>query len=466
LRPLKLNRLPFKRGNHETQIPYNLMKKTIWLIFVLLSFFGSPVMGSAPIDPAKDLLSQGIQKFKAGQFQQAFDTLQNAFGIDPGNPELNFYLGRAAFETGDYESAVMAYERILMNFPHEQRVKLELARAFQKLGSNDVARRYANEVLLANPPMPVKENIRAFLAAIDKSEQNHFFSGHLSTGVTWDSNVYASPADPRIGTIIGDIILTGDSAQETSDWIFNTTLGLEHIYQIPDSKYSWKTTGIFHNALYQDTSELDLLYVGGNTGPELISGKNRYGLKFLATQIDRGETQYMTAMGGKATMDRFIKSNFFTGAALRYESKDYHQIPGKDAKTVSLSFNTSFLLKKNWFNILLIGEKEDAENDVFSYTRVIPRISVSRVFPFQLTGTASYTYQYSGYDEKEPLFPEKRKDHIHYARLNLRRSLWQSAQKNQSVSLDLNYLHTNADSNIELYEYTKDTAELSLIYDF
>ena len=81
-----------------------------------------------------------------------------------------------------------------------QRVKLEIARAYQKLGVNEMARKYCHEVLSSDPPGPVKENIERFLAFIDKTEQRHFVTGSLSAGIDFTDNVWASPSSRTISS--------------------------------------------------------------------------------------------------------------------------------------------------------------------------------------------------------------------------------------------------------------------------
>ncbi|MDA8136157.1 MAG: tetratricopeptide repeat protein, partial [Desulfobacteraceae bacterium] len=161
------------------------------VIFILIFIgFGS---GSVSSFAGENLFSDGVALFNAGDFQASYDHLLKAFEHEPENLDLNFYLGRAAFETGQYEMAIMAFERILISSPRENRVKLEMARAFQKLGANNTAIQYCLEVLASNPPEAVKNNIQSFLAHIKKTEQTHFLNGQLSAGIDWNNNIWASP---------------------------------------------------------------------------------------------------------------------------------------------------------------------------------------------------------------------------------------------------------------------------------
>ncbi len=435
------------------------------VIFILIFIgFGS---GSVSSFAGENLFSDGVALFNAGDFQASYDHLLKAFEHEPENLDLNFYLGRAAFETGQYEMAIMAFERILISSPRENRVKLEMARAFQKLGANNTAIQYCLEVLASNPPEAVKNNIQSFLAHIKKTEQTHFLNGQLSAGIDWNNNIWASPSVGTINTIIGNVDLTGASSIKTRDWIYNSTLGIQHAYRFPLSDHFWKTEATLYNGVYDKTNALDIQYIGGNTGPELVSGKNRWGVRFLFNHIDLGDTEYQNSLGFKLLLDHSFNPYFQGRTALKIEEKDFPNNPGKDAKSISLSHDINFLFKHNWVSLGFKAERENADDDENSYKRYGSNVSISRELPFDMTGSAGYAYQFSTYSEPGSLFNKSREDHQHSAGAGLKKILWQSSDNSgRTASLNLNYQHIWAFSNIELYEYEQDLVQLFLLYAF
>lgn len=443
-----------------------MKKRKCFLIFILIltCIYGTGIpLSFGSENPFQD----GVKLFNAGQFQNACDQFLKAFEHDPGNLDLNFYLGRAAFEIGNYEMAIMAFERILISSPHENRVKLEIARAFQKLGANNTAIQYCMEVLASNPPEAVKNNINAFLAFIKKTEQTHFLNGQISTGIDWNNNIWASPSVGTINTIIGDVNLTGSSSKKTQDWIYASTLGIQHAYRLPSSDHFWKTDLTFYSALYDKTSALDIQYMGGNTGPEFVSGKNRLGLRFLFSHIDLGNTEYQDGLGIKLLLDHTFNPYFLSHTALKVEEKDFPHNSGKDAKNISLRHDMNYLFRHNWIGIGLKAERENADDDENSYRRYSPSISVSRELPFNMTGSAGYAYQFSTYSKPGSLFNKSREDHQHSVGAGLKKIMWQSSENpDRAASLNLNYQHIWAFSNIELYEYEQDLVQLFLLYAF
>lgn len=362
--------------------------------------------------------------------------------------------------------AIMAFERILIASPSESRVKLEMARTFQKLGANDIARQYCNEVLMTEPPESVKENIKKFLIYMDKTEQNHFLSGSLAMGVDWNNNIWSSPSTGNIKTIIGDISLTGPSSKKNQDWIYNTILSADHTYRFSYSKNLWKTQVNLYKAVYDETKALDLRYFGIATGPEILLDKNRLGFKGLINQIELGDDRYMDSIGLKTTWDHIFNPGLLSHTRFKYEAKNYQDLPDKDAENFSISGDIVFVKKGIWFDLGLNAEKENAFKDDFSYTRYGSTLSMMKKLPFEINTALKYEYQFTKYKSPNALFTQTREDKLHLIGCTLNKKIWQFKKSSQYMTLNLNYQHRWAFSNIELYEYTMDLVQLSLIYNF
>ncbi|MFA5904102.1 MAG: surface lipoprotein assembly modifier [Desulfobacula sp.] len=442
------------------------MKKIIlflMFIFIPTCSFGTDSLSNSD----ENHISIATKLFDSGEFLESYNFLLKAFENNPENLDLNFYLGRAAFEIGNYEMAIMAFERILIVSPHENRVKLEIARAFQKLGANNTAIQYCQEVLATNPPESVRKNINAFLTLIKKSEQTHFFNGQVATGIDWNNNIWASPSINTVNTIIGDVNLTGASSQKTQDWIYNTTIGLQHAYRMPFSDSFWKTDVTFYDAIYDKTSALDIKYFGGNTGPEFISGGDRWGLRLLFNHIDLGNMEYQNGLGLKILLDHNFNPYCLNRTVIKFEEKDFPDNPGRDANNISLTSDINYLFNQNWIGIGIKAENENADDDENTYKRWGSNISISRELPFDTTATATYAYQFSTYEKPGSLFTKSREDHQHSVGFGLKKKLWQAQDsQDQTVSLNLNYQHVWAFSNIELYEYEQDLFQMVLQYAF
>ncbi|HQI82736.1 MAG TPA: tetratricopeptide repeat protein, partial [Deltaproteobacteria bacterium] len=198
------------------------------------------------------------EQMQAGNFPVAYTILSDLFREDPGNVEVNFSLGRAAFETGRVEEAVMAFERVLMIRPDTPRAKLEIARCYYQLGAYDMAERSFREVLAGDPPEQVRKNIESHLRAITASRREHFFQGIVSAGVDWDDNVNVAPTSGLITIItdLGDLPVRVD--RPAGDSITHLTADLRYSYMPYGRTLAWKGSLLGYGAHYTHEKDLDL----------------------------------------------------------------------------------------------------------------------------------------------------------------------------------------------------------------
>ena len=264
---------------------------------------------------ASDSWTEGKRLFEAGQFQEATGILNQAFKENPENLDISFYLGRAAFETGDYETAAMAYERILFSDPNAKRVKLELARTYLKLGSRDIARAYFKSVQATNPPPAVWQQIQQFIDTIDQAEQKHFLNGFVTMGLLYDTNVGAVPGE-------GNICIGGSGCLEVAldqkvekDFGLQASAVVNHLYRFIDTPYLWKSTLTSYNNFYEDQSEFDLNYLALNTGLIRQDDASIWELQGMVGQANLDDDRYLGLLG--VNLNHTTSNGFIAGAVFR-----------------------------------------------------------------------------------------------------------------------------------------------------
>ena len=141
---------------------------------------------------------------EGNRFTEALSVLRPLAPDHPEGPEqvdVLFLVGLAALgaaqhpetpesERTDYlDEAIGAFHRILVARPELVRVRLELARAFYIKGSDGLSRKNFERVLAENPPPPVADNIRQFLAIM---RQRRRWSGYVGMTLAPDTNINAA----------------------------------------------------------------------------------------------------------------------------------------------------------------------------------------------------------------------------------------------------------------------------------
>ncbi len=137
--------------------------------------------------------SLALEYFKAKDYEKAYKLFDELFKITLNEVNVNFFLGKSAFETKRFHEATIAYQRVLFEIPNNIGATIETAKV------SIVQENYKEaEVLLNNikkHPKITKEtlqNIQRYLETIDDKKQKHFISGMLMIGINYDSNINSS----------------------------------------------------------------------------------------------------------------------------------------------------------------------------------------------------------------------------------------------------------------------------------
>ncbi|MCD4675653.1 MAG: TolC family protein [Desulfobacula sp.] len=104
-----------------------------------------------PKMPLTPVVSEEQQK----QYRKAYQFFFDLFIKTPQSRNVNFLLGKSAYGMGDYEAAIMAFERILIIEPSAMEIMFEIAKSYAALGSYRIATEYISEVLEADTPQNV-----------------------------------------------------------------------------------------------------------------------------------------------------------------------------------------------------------------------------------------------------------------------------------------------------------------------
>ena len=433
-------------------------------IFTLFLLSTTPLFGSG--QPTLGDYDIGKQFFLSAKYQQARKHLYKAFRQDPVNPDINFHLGRAAFELGDYETALLAFERVLFIDPDASRIKLEIARCHLRLGFKEMAKQYFREVLATKPPEPVWRNIEKYLAAIEQQEKRHLFTGTLTMGINFDDNVYLAPASDILSLGTGEIVLTGDSAISQDDTVLTTTALLNHIYRFDEPTVTWKSTFTNYNAFYESYHDLDINYYSLTSGPVWKTDHFMWNNYAIAKHIDVEYERYLNAFGFGTLLTLPFSQQGLVSFGARFEDKENHPYPSRDAGNLSLNVNPVFTIGPNRLSVLFFKEKENADAHVYSYDRTGWLLHYERVFPWGLSAFAGIGYQQTDYDAADPLFLVARSDTVQELKGGISKLLWQSETTRTNLSAQLAYTYLDSDSNMDLYTYRKNLATFSLTVGF
>ena len=181
------------------------MKRIYYTIFILsLQLF--PLGSANAAESEAELVTQMNALIEMGRYQEAYVLGQTGLFDYEGEPNFDFAYGLASLESGRPDEAVFAFERVAINNPEQQRVRLALARAYFLSQNYAAAETLFTEVLASNPTQNVRVNIEAFLQLIDQAQSSFDSILNFSAGINvgTDSNINSAT---ELGVIDTPIVM-------------------------------------------------------------------------------------------------------------------------------------------------------------------------------------------------------------------------------------------------------------------
>ena len=155
------------------------------------------------------LLREANALFKAGKPADAYNLLEPKEFDYSGEISFDYLLGMAALDSGKPERATIAFERILALDPNFAGARLDLARAYFAMGSDDLAKKEFEIVLTQHPPEATALVIKKHLDVIDEHKKAKLqqVNAYLEMSVGHDDNITAATPD-NIGGVAGILGVT------------------------------------------------------------------------------------------------------------------------------------------------------------------------------------------------------------------------------------------------------------------
>ncbi len=458
-----------KARNHERSKMSGMKRKftTFLAISLLFAYLLVPqiLQAAAAPDPALENLNLLVSQ---NRFADAYEASLLLLDEYEGDPEFDFLYGIAALETGRPSEAVFAFERIAVLFPEQQRVKLELARAFYQANNLAAARQLFNEVLASNPGENVQSNIRAFLEAIDERESqlDGSFSWYVNTNVGNDSNINSATELGVISTPIGDVELSANGQSIDDNFM---DIGGGGAYIKPLSKTSSiNVYGTYsrQNNFGNDEFDIDVLATDINYSHILNSMRLSYGGR--AQKVDLNGDSFQNSASRLASMQRSPGNGWtqaLTGAytAVRYSTSANANADLRDVNQLLLS---GVLGKSigNFFHSVSVYFGDEQSQKTLGDNNAQQFYGIAFSEQFQLVpGHMPYfriSLHKSDYKGEAPIFNIKREDETFSTSLGW---IW-NASPNINVTTDITY--TENDSNIDLFAYDRVKYQTGLRYQF
>ena len=300
------------------------------LLLIVITVFIVNLYASEELDFSIEY-AKAVKSYQSKDYKSSYEILSKLYKDNLLNADLNFYLGRAAYETGHYEMALAAFERVEMLDSSNLANRLQMARTYFMLKMYEDSENAFKEVL-ENPNIPknVRTNIELSLSKVSKVQKKSFTYARVMANIMYDSNVnYGSIGDYQYG---GSNLSKIDSISDTALEVYGNIV---NIYDIGSKdNFAIKNSVAFYIKDYKNESHYDMQYLVYNPSI-LFQGINylidfNIGIDFM----NMDKALYLRTYFIAPTLEYKHTTTLKSIAKLKYQRKDFTQ-----ARAASLDAN-------------------------------------------------------------------------------------------------------------------------------
>ncbi|HLQ77060.1 MAG TPA: surface lipoprotein assembly modifier [Terriglobia bacterium] len=414
---------------------------------------------AAPEDDIKALLDKGNAAAAYELGRKNPDQL--------GNPAFDFYFGIAAIDSSHAGEGVLALERYCINFPDNLNARLELARGYFVMGDDLRASEEFDSVLKTDPPAPVRANIQRFIDAMHTRESVYRtkMEAYAETGFGYDTNANGGVSNADINLpVFGNVTVdtAGIHAESAFEWL-TAAAQISHPLAPGLAVFGeGRVDGTYHRKA-QSFDQNNLAISGGAS---FVKNKDLFRATASRSQLKVDDVRFRSVndVSGEwlhqfNELETFSLSGQY--AQLRYPAGNQPRDANFSAAGVGYSKAFIRMWRPQLIGNANAGREEDIRDrpDLGRYIyggRAALAIALSEKWGASIGGN----YQTSRYQGDDTLLLTRRKDHNYAADAVV------SYACSRKLSVRAEFLVSQNDSNLALYEYRRSTVTLKVRYAF
>jgi hypothetical protein len=423
-----------------------------------LAFCASAAAIAAPVDDVRALV-------EAGNSGEAY-TRCATIDVD-AEPRADLWCGIAAVDVGRAGVGVFALERYVLRYPDDTRGRLELARAYFYAGDNPRARAEFDAVSKEAPPAPVQAGIDRYLDALRVREAQYHptLFAYVEIGGGYDSNANAGVAQSDITLPTFGAVTVAPLGVATGSGFGFAAAGVQGTYPVAPGVAVFGSvvgTGTF----YGSASEFDLANGSVAAGVSYLAGREWFALTYAHAEINVDHSRYRWSDGVGLEWRHQISERALFSVTPQYAHFSYtgnNSVRDSDYTAVAATYRQQWVAAgQPVMNLTAyFGDEHDTQGYAYLGRRLygaLADVTVTPSPPWALT--ASLAWVRSDYDAPYPILDVSRRDD-NWA-LNLAAAYFFS--RNWSARLEYQYARNN--SNLALFEYSRNVGALKLRYEY
>ncbi len=400
------------------------------------------------------------------QFQLAYDLAKNIRAQNEGEPRFDYLYGFSALQTGDFNEAIFALDRVTVTLPNVIRPRLELARAYLKLNNKSAALKEFNDVLSLSPPPPVRENIQGYIAELN-SDPSTTVSGvvvkKLATfALGYDDNINFGYQDDSIDLIgFGTITLDPKAVNQQSGFA-ESSFQIKQNKNISKRRSSFALARLKHRDYFRkgdyNITDLDL-----RKGFLWNQQNKQFQLNLRAKPVMLGGKLYSNTIGIDAITRKSVAKGLIGSISLSVENYDSKKLDLSDKKRAFVvgrldtqkgdaTHMLSTYLGKEW--------ADEKAGDIYSGDIIGVSYRFTQNWNAQNKSFLNLDYRHYKYNGQYPISPFDRDDDRYIVKVGHEFDL----QKHTAITFAAK--HVSNQSNLELYDADRNEISVGVRYDW
>jgi uncharacterized protein (UPF0147 family) len=402
--------------------------------------------------------------YKNKNYQSCYDKFNKLFQTNLKDSNINFYLGRCAYENKNYHEAIIAYERVLFEKPKSTRTKFEMAKSYFAKNSFKASKKLFVDVLKDKTiPKKIEHTSKSYLAKIDNNTKKHFLSGVAILGIVYDNNVNSSSThDIYKDVTVGGVKLDLNNSTEKDGALAHQEIAvLNYKYLINDKIDNTHDIVLFAKSFFDNKYKSKNIKLVSYTSSLKVQHTKKLNISYslFVDNLFIENKNNMYSYGLSPKLNYIYNDKITINNNMKYQKKYYKNSTDKikDSVYIENSTNISYKYKHNMiFNpsVFYSFENTKKSND---NRKMGLKINTTYLIKPTIPFSVSLSYNNTKYTDTDPTYLVKEEN------------------KEFKIGVDMKYIYsksliiqtmaeyTNQTSNKEPNEYRKYTAGFNLI---
>lgn len=438
----------------------------VLVLLLVISVLWVPIASAQP-----DVLKRADALIREGRPQPALELLAPLAQQEAGNAEYHYLVGIAAIDAGELDLAVSSLKEALRIKPELVQARAELGRARLLMGDYLAAHFEFEAVKRANPPPAVLAGINSYVDRLHQAvtAQRKRFGGALTVGYGHDSNVNSATSAQQITLpLFGGIVATLDAAGRAQNDAFYS-LGAEVGGYYPLTEGVELVGSASARAkLNAEVKHFDYSTLGAAGGVRFDVGANQFSVIGNYEELDFDHRRARETAGVNADWRRIVHplvelTVFGQFSRLSYPRERLRDV---DRQVVGVGLIPAAFGKRLSFMpplaAVYFGEERTVNSGVPHLGHKLwgARSTLLFFFNSRTAVFAGASYERREYGGPDPLFLVTRLDR----QFDLTAGVSYGLSKDWMLLPALSY--TENKSNLEVFQYRRTAATVSLRYSF